>query len=143
LALKDENDAVRDAAAEALGGINDKSVVDHLIIALRDKAWRVRSTAATALDKLNWNPKDDSEKAQYLMAKKEWRDLSSLGKPAITPLMEALNDTNIGVRKNAVEALGLMRVEGATALLQEMSKNKDADVRKYAKRALHRIRMDE
>jgi HEAT repeat protein len=48
-ALKDENEYVREAAAEALGKIGDPRAVEPLIDALQDKEWFVRRTAAEAL----------------------------------------------------------------------------------------------
>jgi len=45
-----------------------------------------------------WQPKDDVEKAYYLIAKKHWDELVKLGEPAVEPLIEALKDEDRDVR---------------------------------------------
>jgi HEAT repeat protein len=52
-ALRDEDDDVREAAAEALGELGDSRAVKPLISALRDdRYWRVRKAAAEALGEI-------------------------------------------------------------------------------------------
>jgi len=105
-ALKDEDSFVREGAAEALGKIGDKRAVEPLIHALNDEDWQVRWEAAEALDELGYEPKNDTEKAYYLIARKNWDELVKMGEPAVEPLIQALKDEDIFVREAAVEALG-------------------------------------
>jgi len=51
-----------------------------------------------ALEMIAWQPKDDVEKAYYLIAKKHWDELVKLGEPAVEPLIEALKDEDRDVR---------------------------------------------
>lgn len=103
-ALKDNNSnykyGIRCVLVEALGMIG-KPAIEVLIQALKDKHKEVRMEAAYVLDKLSWMPRDDIEKAYYLIANEEWDELMKLGEPAIEPLIQALEDENKHIRENA------------------------------------------
>ena len=87
-ALKDVDEEVRLAAAQALGEIG-AAAVEPLIVALNDADEDVRKIAATALCKIG-----DTR--------------------AVDPLISALKDVSEGVRMIAVEALG--QIGGAAAI---------------------------
>jgi len=106
-ALKDEDGGVKRGAAVALGEINDPRAVEPLIQALKDDS-SVRSSAADALEKIGWQPKDDTEKAYFLIAKHEWDELCSFGEAAVDPLIQALKDEDAVVRSVAARALGVI-----------------------------------
>jgi len=161
-ALKDEDYWVRWRAAESLGRIGDKRAVEPLIEilndtnymvqtevawalrqirepavkplikALKDEVSDVRMRAAEALGKIAWQPKDDIEKAYYLIAKKQWEELVKLGKPAVEPLIEALKDKDKYVRSKVAEALGNIGDRRAVEPLIEALIDKDEDVRRSA-----------
>ncbi len=57
-----------------------------------------------ALNKIGWQPQDDTEKAYYLIMKKQNGLLVELGKPAVEPLIQALKYSNL--RSEAIEILG-------------------------------------
>ncbi|MCD6215119.1 MAG: HEAT repeat domain-containing protein, partial [Candidatus Desulfofervidus sp.] len=105
-ALKDEYSDVREEAARALGRIGDKRAVEPLINALKDEDSDVRMEAAEALDQMGWKPGYVTEKAYYLVAKKEWDEAVKLGEPAVEPLINALKDEASSVRWGAAGALG-------------------------------------
>jgi len=69
-ALKDPFSDVQYYATRALGEIGDKRAVEPLTKALKYKDSGVRMRAAEALEMIAWQPKDDVEKAYYLIAKK-------------------------------------------------------------------------
>jgi HEAT repeat protein len=104
--LEDTDGEVREKAAKALGKMGDARAVGPLFTALHDSKSEVRKKAAKALDKLAWKPGDDSERVRYLIAKKKWADLVTIGASAVKPLIQALEDTDSKVRKGAAEALG-------------------------------------
>lgn len=164
-ALQDESSDVRKRAAEALGSIGDARAVRPLARALDD--WRVRKEAAEALGKLGkpaveplvqalghadrdvrkaaaealdtmgWKPVDDAEKARYLVARKEWDDLVRLGRPAIGPLIQVLED--VLVRSEAADALRRIG-EPAVEPLSQALKSKDWSVRYHAEKVLEEIK---
>ena len=45
---------IRNEAAKALGELGDVAALPHLLDTLKDTNWRVRATAAAALDNFNW-----------------------------------------------------------------------------------------
>jgi HEAT repeat protein len=57
-----------------------------------------------ALDKISWKPQDTTERAYYLIMKKQWWLLVELGKSAVEPLIQALKHSNF--RREATEILG-------------------------------------
>jgi len=138
-ALKDENRYVREEAAMALGEIGDKRAVEPLINALKDEDSDVRMEAAEALDQMGWKPGYVTEKAYYLVAKKEWDEAVKLGEPAVEPLINALKDEASSVRWEAAGALGEIGDERAVEPLINALKDEDSDVRWKAAEALVKI----
>jgi len=102
---------VREKVAQALGKMGEPAV-KLLIQALRGEDREARWRAAWALDKIGWKPRDDTERAHYLVAhaaalgKKEWDELARLGKPAVEALIHALEDEHLSARSAAAETLG-------------------------------------
>jgi len=102
---------VREKVAQALGKIGE-AAVKSLTQALRGEDREARWRAAWTLDKIGWKPRDDTERAHYLVAhaaalgKKEWDELARLGEPAVEALVHALEDEHLSVCSAAAEALG-------------------------------------
>jgi len=137
-ALKDENRYVREEAAMALGEIGDKRAVEPLINALKDEDSDVRMEAAEALDQMGWKPGYVTEKAYYLVAKKEWDEAVKLGEPAVEPLINALKDEASSVRWEAAGALGKIGEPAVEPLINAL-KDEDSSVRWGAAEALGEI----
>jgi HEAT repeat protein len=124
-ALRDGDWQVREVAIEALGQVGSPAV-DELIKLLRD--WDVRKYAILALGKIK-----DERVLDPLMKQlhnDEFKDdatdaLVELGEPAVPRLIEALNDKDEMVRKQAVLALG--RIKAATAIDALITKLQDQD----------------
>jgi hypothetical protein len=79
-------------AANALGEIGDATAVEPLVQTLRDRRPGVRIIAVNALCKLGWEPRNNIEKAYYLMAKRGWEGLSGERPLTVGHLAEALQD---------------------------------------------------
>ena len=120
-ALKNENVYIRRRAAEVLIRMGEPAV-KPLVQALEDKD-SDRMRVAIALDELGWKPRDDTEKASYLIAKKEWDELAKLREPAVGLLIEALKDKDEDVRKHAATALGEIGDERALQQLIQALNN--------------------
>jgi HEAT repeat protein len=107
-ALKDGDEFVRTAAAEALGELGDVRAVEPLVAALKDEEVNVRKAAVRALGRI-WELTDIVElgnrDSKVKMAAAE--ALGELGDVrAVEPLITALKDEKVNVRKAAVRALG-------------------------------------
>lgn len=112
-ALKDEDWAVREEAATALGGFRDQRAVEPLIAVLRDADRAVRDAAVAAL--------------------------TAIGEPAVEPLGVCLRDQNLTVQESAaaiLASIGDARV--AEGLIASLS-SADWIIRMHAARALGRI----
>jgi HEAT repeat protein len=94
-----------------------------LINAQKDENSFVRSSIARALGKLGWTPKDDRQRAIYLIDKGFWDDCIKIGEPAVEPLIAALKDKSDYIRENAANALGKIKdnraVEPLIAVLND------------------------
>ncbi len=106
IAHKDENDNSRKTTMRTSGKIGDKQAAEPLRAKLRDKDWRVRKIAADELLKIGWQPKDEEEKAWFLVASRKWNKAGELGAPAVEPLITALQDEDNNVRLLAAVYLG-------------------------------------
>jgi HEAT repeat protein len=137
-ALGHKGEDVRTDAAKALGDIEDVKAVEALIQALKDTADSVRYEAATALERLGWKPGDDTEKAHYLIAKREWDDLVGLGGPAVESLIQALKNEDPDVRTEAADALRKIGEPAVEPLIKAL-KDENRDVREVAAECLGEI----
>jgi hypothetical protein len=137
--LKDEDSSVRWKAAEALGCMGDTKAVFPLIRAMKDEDSSVRWKAAEALDKIGWDLKDDTERAYYLVAKKEWAEVVKIGVPALKPLTQALKDEDWRIRREAVVALGMIGDQRAMKPLIDALKDEYEDCQWCAAESLELI----
>ena len=139
-ALNHKDEGVRADAAKALGDIEDVKAVEALIQALKDEVDSVRYEAAVALERLGWKPGDDTEKARYLIAKREWGDLAGLGGSAVESLIQVLKDEDRDVRTGAAEALRKIGEPAVDPLIKALKdENSDALVREVAAECLGEI----
>ncbi|MBN1194497.1 MAG: HEAT repeat domain-containing protein [Methanomicrobiaceae archaeon] len=136
--LSDEDAHVRAAAAESFGELGDKHALSNLVAVLVDSYPQVRMEAAWALDRLGWKPATARQQIQYLIAKEQWNELANLGKPAIQPLIEVLQEAHSGVRLGAVEALRKIGKPAHEALQAALSVQ-DAGRKDSARRAISSI----
>jgi HEAT repeat protein len=77
---------------------------------------------ALALGRLAWEPQNDSEKAWYFAAKRDWQELAKLGEPALPPLLLALLYSEGNARREAgdtLERIVLACSESAVPILSE------------------------
>ena len=85
--------------------MESKRDVDGLVRALAYRDADIRQSAASALDKLAWAPRDDMEWVRYLIAKQAWQELVQAGSPAVEPLIDVLKDEDQDIVKGARMAL--------------------------------------
>lgn len=114
----------RYCAAEALGKIGEPAV-EPLINTLKDKNKGVRMSAAEALDRIGWRPTLGIQKVYYYIAKQNWEQVTSLGSPAVEPLIKALGDDNSSIREEVAIALGKICPQITTVTFGEFSTNRD------------------
>lgn len=138
-AAGDPKESVRICAVEALGELGDIRAVRTLAEALNDPGHHVRMEAAWALDRLGWAPKSNLARAEYLIAKEQWNELIQMGRPAIPPLIQALDIRYSGVRIGAREALQQLGQPALDALILEAGSADPARQRR-ARTAIEYIR---
>jgi HEAT repeat protein/beta-lactamase regulating signal transducer with metallopeptidase domain len=145
--VKDENAAVRLAAVEALGNLQDPRAIDALVQAVKtDTDARVREAAAEALGEID-SPRAvaglvealRSEKVAAVRAKIAWA-LGEIGDArAVEALGAAVRDAEVEVRRNAVEALGQIESPAAVPMLIPALRDADVETRKDAAEALGQL----
>jgi len=102
-------------AVAALVRIGEVTVVP-LIEALSDGNISMRLQAADALLALGWQPNDDKQHAQLLIAREDWQKVESLGRVAVEPLIVALERRD-RVSDSAAHSLGRLGDPRAVAPL--------------------------
>ncbi|UCE73499.1 MAG: HEAT repeat domain-containing protein [Methanomassiliicoccales archaeon] len=115
---------------EVLGEIGDSRAVEPLTQTLRDKDWNLGKKAAEALNKLDWQPKNQIEESYRLLARQEWDRLIKVGEPAIEPLICALKDEDRNVIEKSSMALAQMGepvIKPLLEALDDIDENKDID----------------
>ena len=113
-ALNDEDWAIREEAATALGGFRDPRAVGPLICLLRDADRAVRQAAIGAL--------------------------TAIGEPSVPVLGLCLSDPQPGVQEAASAVLALIADERVLIPLIDALENQDWIVRMHAAKALGRIK---
>ena len=130
---------LRKRAPETQGRAKKISMIDILVNALKNEESGVRREAAEALGKQGWEPGDNTEKIDYLIAKQKWDELVKMGKPAVDPLINALKDKDSGIQGRAAEILGKIKDHRAIESLITALKDKDSGVQGRAAEALGEI----
>ena len=101
----------------------------------RDTRWE----AARELDELGWEPRNDMEKALYLIAKRQWDEVVKLGEMGIKELIQDLKyEEYEETAETAIEALVEIE-EPAIELLIEALKNENPEIREGAALSLGNI----
>jgi len=145
--LKDENAAVRLAAVQSLGSLEDPRAVDALVQALRtDTDARVREAAAEALGEID-SPRAvpgliaalGSEKVTAVRARIAWALGEIDDARAVEALGAAVRDPEAEVRRQVVWALGELESAAAVPMLIPALKDADVETRKQAAQALGEI----
>lgn len=99
----------------------------------------MREVSAHTLDKLRWQPEDESISGWYWVAKRDWAKCVELGQSSIEPLIMALEAKDTQVRQGAVQTLGQLHDPQALQPLVSLLKDKDAALRQAAAKALGRL----
>lgn len=133
LALGDAHQdvTVRTIAAQSLGTIPGDRQLHALADALDANAWPIRRAAASSLSRTSWEPKNDTERALFAIAKKDWDVVASLGTAAATPLEGVLKYHAVsGDAARALIRLGQPGVDVMVATLKDT--NADMALREVA-----------
>lgn len=142
---------IRWAAVTAVGRLGDYRIIDHLLKAVEDPEWIVRTEAVAEL----------MTKVKEIIARKDYRlsrilihmfrldneeitglaveGFQEMGPECLRWLREALQNPSPTIRANAARALGHMRGSASTPYLLELLQDEDAAVRASACEALGRI----
>jgi HEAT repeat protein len=139
---------IRQAAVAAVGKLGDYRVIDHLLKAVEDPEWIVRTQAVTEL----------MGKVQDILDRKDVRLIHILihmlsltneeivglaiegfkefGTDSLPPLHEALNSSSAMIRSNVVRALGKLKSRQSVPFLLAMLEDGEWQVRASAAEAL-------
>ncbi len=145
--LADQESKVRAAAAQALGQWGDIRAVESLLVAIQDADVEVRREVVATLS----YPKDDRALEPLLNAFLTDDDMQvrayaaeGLGRHqednrAVNTLIQALQDQQSHVRKQAAELLSCLKDERATDALIQALQDSDQEVREWAIEALWQL----
>ncbi|MHC1604814.1 MAG: HEAT repeat domain-containing protein [Candidatus Methanofastidiosia archaeon] len=137
-------------AAKALGNIGNFRAVDPLIQALKDEYLEVREAAVEALGKIPdvraieglIEVQRSTTRVPFMWSSIRWeagRALKKIGKPAIEPLIRALEDEDQYVREGAAWVLGEIGDEKTVESLIPALSDEKWEVRNKAAEALRKI----
>jgi HEAT repeat protein len=133
----------RRSAAYALGEIKGPRAVDPLVAALKDANRLVRRDAAEALGKIRdiraigpliSGIADDESTFEFWEFRRSATDaLVSIGEPAVEPLIAALNDGPLQLRRYAAMALGEIRITPVASPVRVGAETSSEDPRAVAR----------
>ena len=96
---------LRVTAMATLGKVGDKSAITPILAYLDIDTHGYRRSAARALKNLGWEPKNKYEEVAYLIALEKWKELVSVGMPAVKQLIFMLDDPNLSTILNVNKTL--------------------------------------
>ena len=106
-----------------------KHAIEPLVAALNGDDPDIRRHASLLLTKLNWQPKDDTAKGSFCVAKKDWEECKSLGKAAVPALVQELQSDQWQHRVSAADTLAKIHDPDAIDPLIAALQDDSADVR--------------
>ncbi len=109
-------------AAEVVGKLGDVSAIEPLTALLNNWNHSVRKAVLGALEKLGWQPTDDTQRILVDIARSKWEAVVHYGERAVEPLTVVLNQRNYDEQRAVAEVLrkiGGMRAQNALAKWQE------------------------
>jgi HEAT repeat protein/predicted CopG family antitoxin len=119
--------------------VGDPKVVELLIQALKDQDEKVRTISAKALQKIDWQPMNDVERAWYLIGWGRISECTELGKVAVEPLVQVLKYQGDLYQEKAAEALGKIGDARAVEPLILALRDDYYEIRRKSAEALGRI----
>lgn len=147
--LKAPDPEVRRRAAQELADLGDKRAVPYLINALSDEDRRVRWRVVYALGDFGERGSSEAFEAlvSHLAVEQDWNvrriivmTLRHWDRKAIEPLINALKDESLYVRRYAAMTLGFKKSQEALEPLRRLlEKETSKEVRDYAKWAIRKI----
>jgi HEAT repeat protein len=145
--LRNPDPAIRRDTAAALGDLGNPAALAPLLQCLDDPDLAVQQSARIALKRLGWSsetliPQDPMERGKFLLARRQWADLESMGADAVTPLIDALRHPDKYVRWRAARTLGRLGSARAIGPLVETFRDPDIGVRKGVAYALGKLTGD-
>ena len=72
-----------EAVPEALAQIGDTQVIKPLVATLDGSGWWLPCLAAQSLAGMGWKPETDEQKADYLVASRDWKGCIQMGKSVV------------------------------------------------------------
>lgn len=132
--------ALPQSIIEALGHLADRRAVQPLCELLRDPDWRLRRSAAEALDKIGI-PDDASVQAWHAVAKEDWERATAIGVPSIEPLCFVITQqtgSSLSI-SGAVRALGMIADQSGVKTLEGALLGKSIETSRAAAWALAHI----
>lgn len=171
-AMRDEDKEVRREAAAALIALNNRKAIAGLESYLKSGEDDIRRLAAVVLAKLGWQPKREEDRVFFYLVNRDWEKLSELrtetmphllralkkegwetrSKVAavikdhsdrlLPPLVEALDDADEDIRREAALLLKEIGDEKTLEALLQAMENRDWFVRRSATLALGEIKDD-
>ena len=117
---------VENFGVEKVAGSPARLDVSPLVAILKNNDLSICHIAGIVLNRLGWSPETDEQKAWYWTALSEWGKCSTLGDPAVEPLIQVLQSAEPYRRVNAAQALGTIGSDRAVgALIAAQDKNTD------------------
>lgn len=117
--LEDSAPLVRTAAAEALAQLQNPEAIPPLIQLLRDADPAVRARTSHTLEKLGWQPENETERTWHIVATGNLKRVSELGSDGVDLLTDLLRNGTPDKQLFAVKALGEIEDARVPKLLLE------------------------
>jgi HEAT repeat protein len=131
---------VRYEIVEALRKIGDPTAVNELMLVIErgSSDTSLQQVATWALKEFGWEHLTAEQQAMVSILRDDWSQAAKCGAAAIQPLLAAMRTGTHRVRLDAAETLVKMNEPRALALLIDLCKDKDPDLRAVAAQMLER-----
>jgi len=120
---------IRWASVLALGGMESRDQVPHLVLCLKDADKYIRYGAALSLDRLGWQASDNTDLLYYYIALEDWESARTCGSAKAGPLSVIFRDSDPSTRSSIISLLGETGQQEALTTCQRGLRDGDPGVR--------------
>jgi HEAT repeat protein len=120
---------IRWASVLALGGMESRDQVPHLVLCLKDADKYIRYGAALSLDRLGWQATDKTDLLYYYIALEDWESVRACGPVTAQLLSVIFRDSDPSTRSSIISLLGETGQQEALTTCQRGLRDGDPGVR--------------
>ncbi len=139
-ACSDPDPVIKRRLVETAGRLYAHGGKELLLTLMNDQHPFIRQEAAATLDAYDWQPSGDTQKASWLIHKKDWTGLENMGKAALPVVLKCMDHPDEEVRRRLTKMLKKHGGPEIVEPLLELVEGEEYEVREETVALLARLK---